>query len=490
MGREGHWGDEILDRRAENEDWSSQMRAAATDGAAAFWAELGRIHQGIELLTADPDVYRSFQMMNEAMRISSGPKGYTSWRPFQIGFLLANLNSTSAAGADVEVADIVWFATGGGKTETYLGLLVTAAFHDRITEKLGGITAWSRFPLRMLSLQQTQRFADAFAAAELVRTTHNVGGEPFSVGFFVGAGATPNEVKEHPNEGDFDPDDDQQVAASRVLLDCPFCHAAVDMAFNHRLWTLEHRCSNSDCPWTDQGLPFYIVDSEIYRFLPTVVVGTLDKAATIAWQAAMRGFVGGPHSDAVQKLDMATPTPTDRDEITDVLCRDAMDRASHLTLIRRDTRPRSDCRTNCTCSRTASVPSTPTTKPLFDGIQEELSGTMPKILASSATLAGFEEQTEALYRRSARVFPAPGPAPGQGFWTKDTISTARRFVGIAPRGLTTEFAVDRIVTTLQESIRQFAADPISIATHAVLRGKGICVCRGLDTASRSRSVLP
>src|SRR5690606_9530085 len=109
---------------------------------------------------------------------------------------------------EADVVDIVWFATGGGKTETYLGLLITAALWDRMQGKITGVTAWSRFPLRMLSLQQTQRFADALAAAEIVRREQQFGGEHLSLGFLVGSGATPNRIEEDPPDGsDWDPDD-------------------------------------------------------------------------------------------------------------------------------------------------------------------------------------------------------------------------------------------------------------------------------------------
>lgn len=86
------------------------------------------------------------------MGFSSAGK-YDRWRPFQVGFLLSNLAAVVNPHQESDTVDIVWFATGGGKTETYLGLLLTAAFHDRLTGKLSGVTAWTRFPLRLLSLQ-------------------------------------------------------------------------------------------------------------------------------------------------------------------------------------------------------------------------------------------------------------------------------------------------------------------------------------------------
>ena len=221
---------------------------------------------------------------------------YDGWRAFQFAFLLANLRAIVEPAEDSAIVDIVWFATGGGKTETYLGLLITAAIHDRLRGKITGISAWSRFPLRMLSLQQMQRFADAIAAAELVRREYGIGGDPFSLGFLVGSGATPNSIKPDPEDNDpWDPDDESMPGRLKVLQRCPFCGGnTIETAFNRLDWKLEHRCTNEQCPWPETALPFYVVDDELYRFLPTIVVGTLDKAATIAMQQAMRGLVGAP----------------------------------------------------------------------------------------------------------------------------------------------------------------------------------------------------
>ena len=153
------------------------MHHAAEEAASDFEKEATRLELGLECLRDRTELRRAFCLMNEAIAYSSERKGFSSWRPFQVGFLLANLSALIDPD-ESSIVDIVWFETGGGKTETYLGLLVTAAFYDRLRGKDSGITAWSRFPLRMLSLQQTQRFADAMAGAELVRMgSRNTGRE-------------------------------------------------------------------------------------------------------------------------------------------------------------------------------------------------------------------------------------------------------------------------------------------------------------------------
>src|SRR5690606_18986561 len=155
---------------------------------------LERILAGVDLLRSRPAVLRAFKLMNKSMVHNAEAREYREWRPFQIGFLLATIRFLAEPAEEADYVDTVWFATGGGKTETYLGLLLTAAFFDRLTGKTLGVTAWSRFPLRLLSLQQTQRFADALAAADMVREDEGVGGTPFSLGFLVGSNGTPNKI--------------------------------------------------------------------------------------------------------------------------------------------------------------------------------------------------------------------------------------------------------------------------------------------------------
>ena len=145
------WAIETIRRSAPS--WSETLENEVQAEARSFRAECDRIAAGIDLLKGNALLARAFQAMNAAMSHSANGK-YDSWRPFQIGFMLANL--PSCVGDDQDVADIVWFSTGGGKTETYLGIILTAAFYDRLTGKSTGITAWSRFPLRLLSLQQAE----------------------------------------------------------------------------------------------------------------------------------------------------------------------------------------------------------------------------------------------------------------------------------------------------------------------------------------------
>jgi hypothetical protein len=103
---------------------------------------------------------------------------------------------------------------------------------------------------------------------------------------------------------------------------------------------------------------------------------------------------------------------------------------------------------------------------LYDGLQQELCGSRPKILASSATLTGYQKQCEVLYRREARVFPLQGPSATEGFWSVDSNSLMRRYLAIAPRGVTIEYTVDRLLTELQRSIRRLVANPAAVCQEA------------------------
>ncbi len=453
------WNEAALATRAVSEGWSGRMRAEAANARGEFETEVERIRKGAELLETDEQLRTAFRLMNRAMAISARGR-YTKWRPFQFAFLLANLRCLVARAEESSIVDIVWFATGGGKTETYLGLLLTASFLDRMRGKLSGVTAWSRFPLRMLSLQQTQRFANALAAAELVRRDVGIEGDPFSLGFLVGGGATPNRIKKESTRSNEDADKIEEMENPFILLDvCPFCRErSVTTSFDRVLWKLDHLCGNTECQVAGEALPIHVVDDEIWRFLPTIVIGTLDKAANIARHTGMRGLLGAPMGKCSRHGHGYTyakrkefPTgclvPDCRAPLTALPMAAELYPASfrlqdELHLLR-DSLGAVDAHYECA----------------MDGIQEELSGQKPKILASSATLSGYQKQVDVLYRRQARVFPQLPPKDGSGFWAADSENLMRRYVAFAPRRLTVEFVVDRLVVTLQSAIRRLVQEP-------------------------------
>lgn len=457
------WSEGTLDSRAADEEWDLGMREQAGVEASRFEDEVARLQQGLALLEEEESLRRSFSLANASFDRCPSIR-HTEWRPFQLGFVLANLASIFDESPEGErsFVDTLWFATGGGKTETYLLFVVTAAFYDRLRGKREGITSWGRFPLRMLSLQQTQRFADVLAAAELVRREEEIAGQQFSLGFFVGSNGTPNRIPQSPRAHEPDPNDPQMPARYQVLLNCPFCMAGdVAMRFDASRWALDHVCRAPSCPWQGRPLPFRIVDEEIFRSLPTVVLGTLDKAASISMQAAMRGFYGPPYgrcpqhgytyaprsrtptgclfpgcsatpNSLTQNVSLYAPTIRMQDELH--LLRDSLGAVdSHY-------------------------------EALLDALQDQF-GMPPKIIASSATLAGHREQVAALYRREGRTFPLPGPRVGESFWSLDSGVLARRFAGLAPRGVTLEYATDQLTEAMQRVTRRAVDDPTGVAAE-------------------------
>jgi len=458
---EREWSPSRLDARQASESWTAEMRAHADAEAARAADEVARCRAGLELIRSRDDVRRAFQLMNEAF-VHSGEGKYESWRPFQLGFLLATLPSlVDGSAPEREVVDTLWFATGGGKTETYLAIVVFTVLADRMRGKFHGISIWSRFPLRMLSLQQTQRFADALAGAELARRRENLGGDPFALGFLVGKAGTPNRVRDDAGSDDADATDRDMPARNQVLLRCPFCRRAdLEMRFDRRHWLLQHCCPHGDCPWPEDGLPFYVVDEEIYRLLPSVVVGTLDKAASVSMQAAMRGLYSSPFNLCKGDLHGFTYAPRSKTP-HGCLVPGCTFAPAALPQSRELFAPSVRIQDELHLLRGSLGAIDAHYETLLDHLHRSTGCAVPKDIASSATLAGYEEQVAVLYKRNGTVFPLPGPEQGVSFWTKDQELLARRFTGLAPRGVTLEFANDRAAESLQQAVRRLLEDRVA-----------------------------
>jgi hypothetical protein len=257
-----------------------------------------------------------------ARRRNAGPQGdpaaqtAPTWRPFQLAFILLNLRSLVEKGSpDREIVDLLFFPTGGGKTEAYLGLAAFAIAHRRLAASgvLGaGVTVIMRYTLRLLTLDQLARAAGVVCALELMRTDPaNVdankrpllGDWPIEIGLWVGSDASPNRLGGRGDTGD-------DTAVTRVrrfkqkggrapapIKACPWCgtpfsrqsFACVpnDVAPKN----LEIRCANPACDFTgDRPLPLLSVDEPIYRRLPAFLIATVDKFAGLPWVGAAGAF--------------------------------------------------------------------------------------------------------------------------------------------------------------------------------------------------------
>jgi hypothetical protein len=459
------WSDSTLQEFARRDGWTDEMLGRASEEARRADDECRRIQRGLELLRTDERLRRAFQLMNRAFELAReiGTIVHDGWRAFQVGFLLYNLPLLAEVDGRRTVSTL-WFPTGAGKTEAYIGLVLLAAFWDRLRGKHFGVTAWARFPLRALSFQQTQRMADLLATAELVRRDEKLRGDEFRLGCFMGEPSSPNRIEPDPETKK----PRVRPEEHRSLLRCPFCRSEdLRVEFDESSWTLVHRCANRGCPWTGRPLPIHIVDDEIYRFLPTVVVGTVDKAALVAFQAALRGLYASPLGQC----------PV----------------AGHgFTYAPRSSRPNGCLHPRCKGSPRALPQDEALFPPtlriqdeihllrdslgaidshyerLVDHLQTESGGPTPAIVGSSATIAGYDRHVQCLYGRPGTVFPVPGPEPGRSFWAvfDEAQPTMRTYVALAPRGVTLEFANDRCVEALQRAVRAALLDPDSVARDA------------------------
>jgi hypothetical protein len=287
-----------------------RYREAAEDSVRLCHLTLERIRAGIRLLESDDRVMEAFRLANLVLlylREKEEPDAARSghrWYPFQLAFVLQTLPSIG----DVEdpyreVVDLLWFPTGGGKTEAYLALAAIAIFLRRMrgasTEHGGrGVTVLMRYTLRLLTLQQMARAARMICACEVIRRarTIDMGAEEISVGFFVGEGMTPNRRGDARKalhvirEGGFDALGED--ANPCLLTNCPWCGAEVkpiDYAVTEERMII--RCPAHDCDFRD-GLPVHLIDDDVYDHLPSFLIGTVDKFALMPWQRQMSKLFG------------------------------------------------------------------------------------------------------------------------------------------------------------------------------------------------------
>lgn len=266
--------------------------------------EISRFRKGIEQIEYKDFVKKAFIYMNKTfdLKLSGEHRKIHGWRLFQIVFIVSLIGEiirseytqdNTISEADFEVANLLYFPTGGGKTEAFLGACVFDMFFDRLRGKNYGITAFLKYPLRLLAVQQLDRVLTIVMKADRVRndTAELSNTRPFEVGFFVGKNNTPNKINAYEvlsdrgnknQSKDLILDSDQETLNEyyRFIDACPCCGKKnINVRFNKENWKLEHNCDNPDCEI--KVLPLLIVDNEIYRYLPSIVVSTIDKMAML-----------------------------------------------------------------------------------------------------------------------------------------------------------------------------------------------------------------
>ncbi|WP_094702493.1 DISARM system helicase DrmA [Brevibacillus laterosporus] len=290
---------------------------------------LERIKEGIEILQTNKDAYKAFQFMNKVMHTQISMKNFSKnqkhssldnellkgnfgWRPFQLAFILLNIKSIVEPNSDDrKIVDLLWFPTGGGKTEAYLGIVVFLLGYRRITAKYekvynkdGGVTVILRYTLRLLTTQQRDRLMRLICAAEYIRKDSEgiYGKSEFSIGFWVGGQVTANKLSDLQEDKYYRDSNKVQIEYNKIekqVIECPCCGSKnlnyqfkPDRATTTVKIGVEIYCINKNCHFHQSHIPVYLVDDEIYRRTPTVIISTVDKFARLPWDEKTANIFG------------------------------------------------------------------------------------------------------------------------------------------------------------------------------------------------------
>jgi len=415
-----------------------------------------RIEDGLSLLDA-PIVLDAFRLMNRAMAMAARQRrsqetrkdpvsvDSPAWRPFQLAFVLMNLRSfVTPTHADRELVDLLFFPTGGGKTEAYLGLAAFVILLRRLRRpdlESAGVAVLMRYTLRLLTLDQLSRASTLICALELIRRGDNgqrLGSWPFEIGLWVGRAATPNRMG---RKGDNDrrsaraktiyfQSDTKNRPAPIPLETCPWCGTKFQ-GFSFQLQPdadapreLRISCANASCAFRGKAtLPIVAVDEPLFRRLPCFVIATVDKFASLPWVGESGVLLGGADRyDATGFYGPAVPGVGQR--LAEPLAPPDLIIQDELHLIS------GPLGTMAGLYETA-----------IDALAtREIDGqkVRPKILASTATVRRASDQIRALFARGGvEVFPPPGPDRRDSFFatTKPLAERpGRLYVGLAAQG--------------------------------------------------------
>lgn len=430
-------------------DVEDGLKGVADEHVVRARSAADRMQNGIDLITTDPVAGRAFRLANAAMQmqrarqdwVRSGAVGAVGdgaeqgWRPFQIAYILLNLPGLADADhEDRDIADLLWFPTGGGKTEAYLGLVAFTIFHRRLKDpKTLGVAVIMRYTLRLLTIQQFERATMLLCSLERLRQREkDLGDRPFSIGLWVGQGATPNTLVE-ARKSLRDLADGRELNEKNPvqLTQCPWCgqdlnetHYSVVKSADERL---RIACGNSSCDFRD-GLPAYLVDQDIYRVRPELVLGTVDKFAQMAWNEKVRNLfardgIGTPPSLIIQDELHLISGPL----------------GSIVGLY--------EAAIDAACGRLTS---------------EGLVQGRPKVIASTATIRRADRQIRNVFNRRAEQFPPPGIDPDQSFFAqpapRDQYGT-REYIGVMAPGTSHATLMVRVYAAVLQAAHDLAGSP-------------------------------
>jgi hypothetical protein len=352
------------------------------------------------------------------------PENTGYWRAFQIGFILSSLKSSildCEKCAERDDVELIWFPTGGGKTEAYLGLAAFAMFYRRLVDQHDdGVHVLMRYTLRLLTTQQFQRGSRLICAMERIRQQHgSLGGRPFSIGIWVGSANTPNKrttaVTAYNKMRTYG-----KAENPFILRQCPWCGAEMGkqykigtatniLGYGKNKGTILFKCPDKKCPFHN-SLPVNVIDEDIYENRPSLIIGTVDKFAMLAWMPEA-GALFGLNMDG--EREKKPPGLIIQDEL-------------HLI----------------------SGP-LGTMVGLYETVIEELCTDRtndrvlkPKIVCSTATIRRYQDQVRCLFaRQKAILFPPPGLNAGDSFFARYAVDSegcllpGRRYLGLYAPGL-------------------------------------------------------
>lgn len=345
---------------------------------------VSRMRAGLRLLEQDDKTRLAFALASRAMldqmrqhdRIQGKDRAddHYRWRPFQLAFLLTTLESTANEDSEFrDTVDLIWFPTGGGKTEAYLGLIAFQVTLRRLRhpDTGGGTAVLMRYTLRLLTRDQFIRATRLICALELIRRERDdLGSASITIGMWVGDTTSPNTFQKAAELVNKARAKDGKPVL--VLEHCPWCEQEfeVDRNYDSAAQRFHFLCRNPDCGFgasPDCVLPCNVVDEALYAEAPTMLVATVDKFARLAWEERANGFFGGTRHRPLELII--------QDELHTVA--GALGSVAGLYEAAIDT-------------------------------VLQLRGVYPKYIASTATIRMAEQQVKRLYGRQVAVFPPPG----------------------------------------------------------------------------------
>ena len=465
----------IEEQRVRADSLPRQRRETAERLLHEAGVAAARIERGIEALADDPTLLDAFRAANRAVAAALRAPGAGGtagdaprWRSFQLAFLLLNLPALNdGRHPERGLVDLLFFPTGGGKTEAYLGLAAAAMVLRRLRRpdeegRAGaGVSVIMRYTLRLLTIDQLNRASRLVCALELERerAPERYGSWPFEIGLWVGKAATPNQMGRKGDKRD-------DTARAKVvefqrdartlpipLASCPWCGKPFEPASFQlepdadRPRDLRIRCLDYECEFGGgRPLPVLGVDEPLYRRLPAFLIATVDKFAALPWTGDSGLLLGGAtHWDAQgfsgpgsasrggKRLPAPLPPP-------DLVIQDEV----HLI----------------------SGP-LGTMVGLYETAIGGLcslrgSGAKPKIIASTATSRGANEQMQAVFARPrTALFPPPGITRRDSFFARARTpdeSPARRYLGLAAPGRSPRVLMRRVVLALMGAAQRAFGD--------------------------------